>query len=805
MLKLRLVIKRLSLVVVVCLWIPPVVAAVHAAAGRQQPPAAPSRDASSLRPVVERYCVSCHSARVKTAGIVLEGMDGAMVEHDPAVWEKAVRKLRSGAMPPQGLPRPDPATYDALAGWLETTLDRAALAQPNAGRPLVHRLNRAEYANAMRDLLALDIDPATLLPPDDSSYGFDNIADVLGTSPALLESYLTAAGKISALAVGSPAIGPSSQTFHVRGDASQVEHVEGLPLGTRGGLLVHPTFPLDGEYVFKVKLLQTNLGSIRGIEYPEQLEIVIDGRRMHLAPLGGAAEYVAAPENATDVANGIEARLQVRVQARAGPREVGVTFLQKSSAQRGNHLQSFLRTTLIATDHTGLPHIESFSITGPFNATGSGDTPSRRRVFSCVPAARAQEKACAESIIGTLARRAFRRPVSTTEMGRLVGFYETGRSEGTFEHGIELALRAILASPKFAFRVESDPPHTAPGSTYRISDFELASRLSFFLWSSIPDDQLVALAAKGRLKEPAILEQQVRRMLADERADALVTNFAGQWLYLRNLRGFEPDKNEFPDFDDNLRQGLLHETELLFGSIMREDRNVLDLMTADYTFVNERIAKHYGIPHVYGSQFRRVPVTDEARKGLLGQGSILMVTSHADRTSPVVRGKWILDNLLGTPPLPPPPDVPALKENQDDGRPHSLRERMEEHRSNPSCASCHKVMDPLGFALENFDAVGAWRTSDDGTPIDASGQLADGTAIDGVVSLRRALLRRPETFVSTMTEKMLTYALGRGLSSYDMPAVRAIVRGAAGRDYRFSSLVLGIVNSVPFQMRTRTE
>jgi len=803
MLKLRLVIRRFSLVVAVCLWIPSVVAAVHAAAGRQQATAAPTRDASSLRPVVDRYCVSCHSARVKTAGIVLEGMDGASVVHDPAVWEKAVRKLRSGAMPPQGLPRPDPATYDALAGWLETTLDRAALAQPNAGRPLVHRLNRAEYANAIRDLLALDVDPATLLPPDDSSYGFDNIADVLGTSPALLESYLTAAGKISALAVGSPAIGPSSLTFHVRGDASQVEHVEGLPLGTRGGLLVHPTFPLDGEYVFKVKLLQTNLGSIRGIEYPEQLEILIDGQRMHLAPIGGTAEYVAAPENATDVANAIEARLQARVPAKAGPRDVGVTFLQKSSAQRGNHLQSFLRSTLIATDHTGLPHIESFSITGPFDATGSGDTPSRRRIFSCVPAARAQEKACAESIVGTLARRAFRRPVSTTEMGRLVGFYETGRREGSFEHGIELALRAILASPKFCFRVEADPPGVEANTTYRVSDLELASRLSFFLWSSIPDDELVALAAKGRLKEPAVLERQVRRMLADERADALVSNFAGQWLYLRNLRGFEPDKNEFPDFDDNLRQGLQHETELLFGSIMREDRNVLELMTADYTFVNERVAKHYGIPHVYGSQFRRVPVTDEARKGLLGQGSILMVTSHADRTSPVVRGKWILDNLLGTPPLPPPPDVPALKENQDDGKPHSLRERMEEHRSNPSCASCHKVMDPLGFALENFDAVGAWRTADEGTPIDASGQLADGTAIDGVVSLRRALLRRPETFVSTMTEKMLIYALGRGLSSYDMPAVRAIVRGAAGRDYRFSSLVLGIVNSVPFQMRTK--
>ena len=601
-------------------------------------------------------------------------------------------------MPPQGLPRPDAATYDAVAGWLETTLDRAARAQPNAGRPLVHRLNRAEYANAIRDLLALDIDAATLLPPDDSSYGFDNIADVLGTSPALLESYLTAAGKISALAIGSPAIGPSSQTYHVRGDASQVEHVEGLPLGTRGGLLVHPTFPLDGEYVFKVKLLQTNLGSIRGIEYPEQLEIVIDGERMHLAPVGGTAEYVAAPENATDVANGIEARLQVRVPAKAGPRAVGVTFLQKSAAQRGNHLQSFLRSTLIATDHTGLPHIESFSITGPFNATGSGDTPSRRRIFSCVPASRAQEQACAE----THHRHARAPGVPASGLGdgdgtpgRLLPDGPRPKARSNTGSNWRCGRFSRARSSRSAWKTIRR--RRLPGSTYRISDLELASRLSFFLWSSIPDDELVALAAKGRLKDPAVLEQQVRRMLADERADALVSNFAGQWLYLRNLRGFEPDKNEFPDFDDNLRQGLLRETELLFGSIMREDRSVLELMTADYTFVNERVAKHYGIPHVYGSQFRRVPVKDEARKGLLGQGSILMVTSHADRTSPVVRGKWILDNLLGTPPLPPPPDVPALKENQDDGKPQSLRERMEEHRANPVVRLVPQGHGPAGL------------------------------------------------------------------------------------------------------------
>jgi mono/diheme cytochrome c family protein len=811
-----LVMARQLVIAAACVCIASTFAMSHAAARSQQTPSLEASDISTRRAVVDRYCVSCHNARAKTAGVVLEGMDGAAVERDPVVWEKVIRKLRSGSMPPQGMPRPDPASYDAVAGWLETTLDRVARAHPDAGRPLVHRLNRTEYANAIHDLLALDVDAATLLPPDDASYGFDNVADVLGTSPALLESYLAAAAKISALAVGSPSIGPSAQTFHVRGDASQVEHVEGLPLGTRGGLIARAVFPLDGEYVFKVKLLQTNLGSIRGLEYPEQLEITIDGERVHLAPLGGAAEYIASPENATDVANEIEGRLQARVPVKAGSHEVGVTFLQTTSAQRGNHLQSFLRTTLIATDHTGLPHVESASITGPFNATGPGNTPSRRRIFVCRPDAgsspsrpspsdsTASEGACAQRIISTLARRAFRRPVSPEELGRLVAFYRSGRGEGTFEHGIELTLRAILASPKFVFRVETDPPQAAPGSTYRLGDLELASRLSFFLWSSIPDDELVAVAASGRLKDPVVFEQQVRRMLADERAETLVTNFAAQWLYLRNLRGFEPDKNSFPDFDDNLRQAFERETELFFTSIIREDRSVLDLMTADYTFVNERLARHYGIPHVYGSHFRRVPVTDDARRGLLGQGSILMVTSHADRTSPVVRGKWILDNLLGTPPLPPPPDVPPLKPTQDDGQPHSLRERMEEHRANPACASCHKVMDPLGFALENFDAVGAWRNADEGAPIDASGQLADGTRIDGVVSLRQALLKRPDTFVSTMTEKMLTYALGRGLSAHDMPAVRAIVRDAAARDDRFSALVFGIVNSVPFQMRTKS-
>jgi hypothetical protein len=797
-------ITRRRTLAVAGMWVAASVISVPQAAGPQEHPVTPlPLSASGVRASLDQYCVTCHNARLKTAGLTLDKMDLAAVPASAEVWEKVVRKLRAGAMPPAGARRPDQAIADGMVTWLETTLDAAGAAAPNPGRPVVHRLNRAEYANAVRDLLALDVDTAVLLPPDDSSQGFDNIADVLGVSPALLEGYLTAAGRISALAVGDPSIGANSETFHVRGDASQTAHVEGLPLGTRGGLLARPTLPLDGEYVIKVKLLQTNLGGTRGMEYPDQLEITVDGRRVHLAPVGGTADYTAMPENATNVANALDARLQVRVSVKAGPRAIGATFVQKSSAEGGNRLQSFLRSTLIATDHTGLPHVESMTITGPFNVTGSGDTPSRQRVFVCRPTGPTDEDRCARQIIATLARRGFRRPVTPAEAGRLFVFYQRGRRTGSFDKGVELAIRGVLASPKFLVRVERDPAGAAPGAPYRISDLELASRLSFFLWSSIPDDELLTLAEQGKLKDRAVIDGQVRRMLADPRADALVTNFAGQWLYLRNVQAATPDKNAFPDFDDNLRQAFLTETDLFFRSIMREDRSVLELLNADYTFVNERLARHYGIPNIYGSHFRRVTVTDEARRGLLGQGSILLVTSHADRTSPVVRGKWILDNVLGTPPPPPPPDVPPLKEKADDGQVQSLRERMEEHRSNPACASCHKVMDPIGFALENFDAVGAWRTRDSGSPIDASGRLADGTPVNGVVTLREALLKRPEIFVGTMTEKMLTYALGRGLAYYDMPAVREIVREAGHDGDRFSSIVLGIVNSAPFQMRVK--
>ncbi|HZM58168.1 MAG TPA: DUF1592 domain-containing protein [Vicinamibacterales bacterium] len=782
-------------------------------------PAAASSPAD-YRKTVTTYCLTCHNERLKTGDLALERILNDDVSAHADVWEKVIRKVRAGMMPPAAMPRPDEATRASLVSTLEATLDRAARATPNPGRPLAHRLNRAEYANAVRDLLAVDVDVSAMLPPDDSSGGFDNNADVLGVSPVLLESYLTAAERISALAIGDPKTPPMGELFRVRQDASQDRHIEGLPLGTVGGLLIKRTLPLDGEYQFQVRLFRTNLGTMRGLEYPHQLEIAVDGVRVHLASFGGDKEIAASSENPTTTGDDVDGRFTARVPLKAGPHEISVAFLEKTHALNTRRLQPYVRSSADTIDFSGQPHIDEVLLTGPFNPTGPGDTPSRKRIFVCIPKTPSDEAPCSRRILSALARRAYRGDVAAADVKTLEEFYTQGRKDGppsprsgydgtsgSFNAGIDLALRRILTSPKFIFRVERDPANVAAGAAYKLSDLELASRLSFFLWSSIPDDQLLDLAEKGRLSTPAVLDQQVRRMLTDSKSQALVDNFLGQWLQLRNLKNKQPNSHEFPDFDDNLRQSLETEIELFFNSIVREDRSVVDLMTADYTFLNERLAKHYGIPSVYGTHFRRVTLADETRRGLLGKGALLMVTSHPHRTSPVLRGKWILENVLGSPPPPPPDVVPPFQEETEAKKPQSVRERMEQHRRNPSCAGCHRMIDPAGLALENFDATGGWRTRDGGTrgaPVDASGQLVDGTPINGVVELRRALIREPETFVRTTTEKLLTYALGRGLTAADMPAVRAIAREGARENYRFSSIVLGIVRSVPFQMRVKS-
>jgi hypothetical protein len=752
--------------------------------------------------LVTQYCVTCHNERLKTGGLVLDPAEVARPAAHAEIWEKVARKLHAGVMPPPGARRPSDDDLHGFIGYIEGELDRAAAAAPNPGRPMLHRLNRTEYANAIRDLLFLEVDPATLLPPDDSAYGFDNVSDVLGVSPSLQERYLSAAGKISALAVGDVTIRPGSETYRVRQDVSQNQHLDGLPLGTIGGLKVRHYFPVDGEYDFATMLYRTNLNIVRGLEYPTDFEIAIDGRAVHHTTIGGNEDLAALFDKPTETSEAIDRRLRAKVPVTAGPHDVTVTFIGNLPVADAERLQRFLRSSADNFDWSGRPHIQTVAISGPFSPTGSGDTPSRREIFRCRPATASAEAACAKQILSRLARRAYRRPVTDVELRPILGFYAEARQSGDFERGIQRGLERILASPLFIFRVEQDPEGAVAGVPYRITDVELASRLSFFLWSSSPDDELLRLAEQGKLHDDAVLNQQLRRMLADDRAKALVDNFAGQWLQLRNVRSVQPNSNLYPDFDDNLRQGFRRETELLFESIIREDRNVVDLLTADYTFVNERLARHYGIPGVYGSWFRRVPVTEDARRGLLGRGAILAVTSHAERTSPVLRGKWVLENLLGYPVPPPPGDIPPLNTAQGDV-PKTLRQQMELHRASPVCASCHRVMDPIGFALENFDPVGAWRSREPGGPIDASGQLADGSKIDGVVGLRNAIVAHPEMFVRTMTEKMLTYGLGRGVEAYDMPVVRQIVRDAAKENYRFSSLVRGIVHSAPFTMRVK--
>ena len=786
---------------------------------RQETRRAPLQGVPSpdVQQTVSTYCVTCHNDRLKTGGLALDRPDLADVAAHADVWEKVIRKVRTGMMPPAGVPRPSAAEREALLSSLAGTLDEAARRSPDPGRPLVHRLNRAEYANAIRDLLALEVDAASLLPPDDSSAGFDNNADVLGVSPVLLESYLTAAERITALALGARDIPPAGEIYRVRQDESQDRHVPGLPLGTVGGILIDRTLPLDGEYQFRVTLFRTNLGTMRGLEYEHQLEISVDGERVHLASFGGDKEIVASSDNPTTTGDAVDGRFTARVELKAGPHTIGVAFLEKTQALNTRRLQNYVRSSSDTIDFSGYPHIDEVILTGPFNATGAGETPSRKKIFTCTPKPAApssrrspdeidpSEVGCARQILATVARRAYRADVSEGDLATLIEFFRQGRKDGgSFDSGIDLALRRVLASPKFIFRTERDPAGAAAGSPYRVSDVDLASRLSFFLWSSIPDDELLDAASRGTLSRPAAFERQVRRLLADPKAESLIDNFLGQWLQLRNLKSKQPNSHEFPDFDDNLRQALHTEMELFFSSIIREDRSVLDLMNADYTFVNERLARHYGIPHVYGSHFRRVTLP-EARQGLLGKGAVLLVTSHPHRTSPVLRGKWVLENILGAPPPPPPDVVPPFQEETEAAKPTSVRERLEVHRRNPACAGCHRMIDPAGLALENFDAVGAWRTRDGGTrgtPVDSSGQLVDGTRVDGVIALRQALMREPEIFVATVTEKLLTYALGRGLTASDMPAVRAIVRDARRDNYRFSSIVLGIVRSVPFQMRS---
>ena len=774
------------------------------AAAAQAPAQAAAAAAApaSFQPVVDQYCVTCHNDRLRTGGLSLQAVSLTDVAAHAETWEKVIRKLRGNMMPPAGLPRPEPAVLSAFVDRLEQQLDDVAARTPDPGRILLHRFNRAEYGNAIRDLLALDVDAATLLPPDDSSFGFDNIADILGMSPLLMERYISAAEKISALAVGD-ITQPVTATLHrLRHDLPQGEHVPGLPEGTRGGAVFRHNFPLDGEYVIKTRLWRTSVGFTRGLQQEHDLEISVDGAPALQATVGGRSDYELSVLNAAAIDAALDKRLRTRVKVTAGPHDVMATFLAIAGGVTTG--PEALRPSLFAVDPLyihGVPGIESIQVEGPFNPTAPQDTPSRAAIFTCKPQSVVTEGACARTILSRLARRAYRRPVTETDVAPLLAVFQTGRQDAGFERGIQLALQGILTSPHFLFRAEQDPP--AGERVYRVPDIDLASRLSFFLWSSIPDDQLLDLASRGQLRQPAVLEREVRRMLRDPKADALVENFAGQWLHLRNLAAFVPDRSDFPEFDDLLRQAMRRETELFVGSVIQEDRSALQLLDADYTFMNERLARHYGVRGVFGSNFRRVPVTDPARQGLLGHASVLTVTSYPNRTSPVVRGKWILENVLGTPPSPPPPNLSNVLPDTD--KPATMKERMAAHRQNPVCASCHRVMDPIGFALENFDAVGAWRVNDGETRIDPSDRLADGTEIDGPVTLRRALVARPEQFVSTLSEKLLTYALGRGLTAKDMPAVRAIVRAAGAQDYRMSAIVLGIAQSLPFQMRTRGE
>jgi mono/diheme cytochrome c family protein len=759
-----------------------------------QPPARAAVNRASLKGFVETHCLACHDRETATADLALDALLSADIAAHREPWEKVVRKLTTRQMPPGEMPRPDERDYDAVVAFLGSKLDDAVARHPNPGRTgTLRRLNRTEYRNCIRDLLALEIDVETLLPADESSHGFDNVT-VTDLSPTLLNRYISAAQKISRLAVGAAGRNPDIDTIRIRPDITQDTHIAGLPLGTRGGALIPYNFPQNGEYEVEVRLMRDRNDEIEGLRGSHELEVLLDRERM--------AGFTIKPPPRGQSDRSVDANLKARFKVAAGPHDLGVTFVSKpfslleTERQPLNVHYNFYRHPRLA------PAVYQVSITGPFHATGPGDTPSRRRIFIDRPTGPDDEDDCARRILASLLRRAYRRPVNDADLETPLEFFREGREAGGFEAGIERALTAVLVSPQFLFRIEREPPGRPPRTAYRISDLELASRLSFFLWSSLPDDELLDAATRGELSHPEVLEQQVRRMLADDRSRSLVTNFADQWLYLRNLQAVTPDARLFPDFGQNLREAFRRETERLCEDVLRNDRSVLALLDSPHTYLNERLAKHYGIPHVYGSRFRRVALEEAShRGGILRHGSILSVTSYATRTSPVIRGKWILENILGTPPPPPPPDVPALEDNTVAAN-LTVRERLAEHRVNPNCASCHNLMDPVGLALENFDAVGRWREVEAGQPINASGRLPDGSEFEGVSGLEQALLERPELFVQTLTEKLLTFALGRGVEFYDAPAVRKILRDARDDDYRFSSLILGIVNSVPFQMRT---
>ena len=756
-----------------------------------------SAAATANRATLDRFCIACHRGPTAVAGLHLDTFDISNFETNGATWEKLARKLRNREMPPADMRRPDEATYSALVKYIETGRDHLAEIKPNPGRPTLHRLNRTEYGNAVRDLLALEIDVADLLPADDIGYGFDNIGDVLQVSPVLLERYLSVARKISRTAVGDTTIPVSYQTYDVPHRLVQEDRLgERAPVGSRGGTIVRHLFPVDGEYEISVALARNRDDEYLGLQRERKLDLRLDDQRLQLFTIAANPKKVVLGGGTPP-----DAHLKIRLPVKAGTRELAATFLKDTLIKEG--IIDRIRGDDVLTYFEG---VGSITVAGPFNVQGSGNTATRDRIFICHPSAAAEQQACAKKILSNLAHHAYRRPVSDGETAQLLALYNEGARNGGLESGVRLALQKILVSPEFLFRAEVDPPGAAAGTVYKISDIELASRLSFFLWSSIPDDQLLGVAENERLSDPSVLQAQVKRMLADPRSQALVKNFAGQWLYLRNIARISPDQTTFPNFDDNLREALAKETELLIESQVREDHPVTDLLTTDYTFLNQRLAEHYGIKGIYGTEFRRVKLEDPNRYGLLGQASILAVTSYPNRTAPTIRGKWVLEQLLGSPPPPPPPNVPSLKDDKT-AQLMTMRQRMEQHRANPTCAACHRLMDPLGFALENFDGLGNWRvaTAPGSGPIDASGTTPDGTAFNGPAGLRDVLMKKQDMFVENFTERLLTYALGRGVEEYDYAALRTIARDAAADNQKWSSIILGIVKSTPFRMRRASD